>query len=114
VISPYALHRHRALWKNPEEFDPERFSPARIGEIARHAYLPFGTGAHQCIGKEFAMAEAQLIIAMVVQRYHLELAADHPVVLRPGITLGLRDGLYVILNRHATAPRGIRKCELHN
>jgi len=93
VISPYALHRHAGFWENPEGFDPERFSADRFASVAQHAYLPFGTGGHQCIGKEFAMMEARLIIAQVAQSYRLHLVPGHPFVLRPGITLGLRHGL---------------------
>jgi cytochrome P450 len=99
VISPYALHRHPGLWENPEEFAPDRFSADRFAQVQPHAYLPFGTGAHQCIGKDFAMLEARLIIARIVQSYRLQLVPKHSFVLRPGITLGLRDGLLMNVSR---------------
>ena len=98
VISPYALHRHQAFWEDPDQFDPERFTPARWTERQKSAYLPFGNGRHQCIGKDFAMMEARLIVAMVAQIFHLQLVPGHPVVSKPGITLGLRHGLLMTVS----------------
>jgi cytochrome P450 len=93
VISPYALHRHPAFWDRPEEFDPSRFdSPAPA------AYIPFGAGPRSCIGSEFAMLEAQLITAMVMQSFHLDLVPGHPVVPLPDITLRSKHGM--MMNAH--------------
>jgi cytochrome P450 len=99
VISPFALHRHPAFWEDPERFDPDRFSHERFANVAQHAYLPFGMGAHQCIGKDFAMIEGRSIIAQIAQRYCLSLVPGHPFVLMPGITLGLKHGLMMTLKR---------------
>jgi cytochrome P450 len=88
VISPYALHRHPTFWERPEEFDPSRFdSPAPA------AYIPFGAGPRSCIGSEFAMLEAQLITAVVMQSYSLDLVPGHPVVPLPDITLRSKHGM---------------------
>jgi cytochrome P450 len=94
VISPYALHRHPGYWKDPEAFEPERFE-ARTPK----AYMPFGTGPHHCIGNEFAMLEARLILAMVLQSYRLRLQPGHRVEPEPGITLRLRHGLMMTVER---------------
>jgi len=88
VISPYALHRHPAFWNHPEVFDPSRFE-----QPPPEAYIPFGTGPRFCIGREFALLEAQVITAMVVQAFRLRPVADHPVEPWPGITLRARHGL---------------------
>ncbi len=88
VISPYALHRHPAFWERPEVFDPSRFeSPPPA------AYMPFGLGPRFCIGHEFAMMEAQLVTAMVVQRWQLRPLPGHPVEPQPDITLRPKHGL---------------------
>ena len=92
VISPYALHRHPAFWKNPESFEPERFS-GRPPE----AYLPFGAGPRYCIGSEFALMEAQLIVAMILQSFRLRVVPGHRMEPLPGITLRSRYGLPVTL-----------------
>lgn len=89
AISPYTMHRHPGFWENPDEFDPDRFSPERSIGRHRFAYLPFGAGPRQCIGNRFALMEAHLIIAAISQRYLMELVPDqeiHPqpiFILRP-------------------------------
>lgn len=88
VISPYALHRHPAFWERPEVFDPSRFDSPPTA-----AYIPFGAGPRSCIGSEFAMLEAQLITAMVMQSFHFDLVPGHPVEPLPDITLRSKYGM---------------------
>ena len=95
--STYAVHRHPDFWEEPEKFDPERFTPERSANRPRHAYIPFSHGPRLCIGNTFAMMEAQIIIAAVVQRYRLTLVPEHPVVPQPLMTLRPRDGIMVNL-----------------
>lgn len=87
VISPYVLHRNEKFWPNAEHFDPTRFS------TKPHAYIPFGSGPRFCIGAEFAMMEARLIVPMVTQACHLELVPGRLVEPLPGITLRPKNGL---------------------
>ncbi|MBE0699001.1 MAG: cytochrome P450, partial [Anaerolineaceae bacterium] len=88
-ISPYALQRDPRFWKDPETFNPERFSKQETGERPRFAYFPFGGGPRLCIGKEFALYESTVVLAMAAQRFDWQLVpgADvHPqqiVTLRP-------------------------------
>jgi cytochrome P450 len=103
LVSPYTIHRHPAHWAHPERFDPERFAPGRVAERAAFAYLPFGAGPRQCIGRHFGMMEAQCVLATVAQRYRLELCHG-PVVADPLLTLRPRGGLPMrALPRRATA-----------
>jgi cytochrome P450 len=71
-VVPFCTHRHPQFWKDPEQFDPERFAPESSLARPRQAYFPFGVGPHQCIGNEFALMEAQLVTVMVAQRFRLE------------------------------------------
>jgi cytochrome P450 len=75
IALPWIIHRHPAFWEDPERFDPERFTPERVQQRARHAYVPFGAGQRQCIGNNFAMMEVQLVAAMVLRRFKLELVS---------------------------------------
>lgn len=72
MVSPWATHRHRTLWRDPEVFDPDRFLPEREDEFPGGAYLPFGMGPRTCVGAGFAQAEASLIVARLVRRYDFE------------------------------------------
>jgi cytochrome P450 len=78
-ISPWVLHRHRRLWSQPERFDPSRFLPGAPSPD-RFAYLPFGIGPRVCIGAQFALTEATLVLAAVVQAFRIERASKEPVV----------------------------------
>lgn len=92
-ISPYVMHRHPRFFADPERFDPERFNEANEKLIPRYAYLPFGGGPRICIGNSFAMMEAQLILATIIQRQRLTLVSDAPVEPLPYITMGPKGGL---------------------
>jgi cytochrome P450 len=65
---------------HPDRFDPDHFAPDAVRERPRFAYLPFSGGPRLCIGNEFALMEAQLVLAMTLQRYRLRLTAERPVV----------------------------------
>ncbi|MEL6751071.1 MAG: cytochrome P450, partial [Pseudomonadota bacterium] len=65
------LHRDPKVWKDPEVFDPDRFAPEEVAKRPIHAYKPFGNGQRACIGRQFAMQEATLVIGMILQRFQL-------------------------------------------
>ena len=69
-ISPIHTHHMPSIWTKPHDFDPERFAPARA-EHRRHAYayLPFGGGAHLCIGQHFADMEVKSVMHQLLRRF---------------------------------------------
>lgn len=95
-VCPYVLHRDASFWENPEGFDPDRFL-VDAKERAKYTYLPFGGGARVCIGNAFAMMEAQIILAKIVQKWSAELLPLTKLELDPVITLRPRDGLQMRL-----------------
>ena len=97
LLSQWVTHRHPDFWNDPNRFDPERFSPDAIAQRPRYAYFPFGGGPRLCIGEQFALVEARLILASVLQNYRLRLAQDHPVEPEPLVTLRPRDGILMTL-----------------
>ncbi|MBT2453992.1 cytochrome P450 [Streptomyces sp. ISL-86] len=90
MYSPYALHHHARLFPDPERFDPERWLPPRAAEVPRGALLPFGAGAHKCIGDVLALAETALIVSTIASRWRLrpvpgtELRPQPKATLEPG------------------------------
>ncbi len=86
-VAPWLLHRHEALWDEPERFDPDRWAPERGGNRHRFAYLPFGAGPRICIGQLMAVNEIVLILATLAQRYRVQLAPGARVGLKANVTL---------------------------
>jgi cytochrome P450 len=97
LFSQWVVHRDPRWFPNPEAFDPERWKDE--ASLPRYAYFPFGGGPRTCIGNHFAMMEATLLLALVVQRYRLDLLPGERLELKPSVTLrqkgpGLRVRLF--------------------
>jgi cytochrome P450 len=100
IIWLYWTHRDPRWFPEPERFDPDRFAP-EAPPLPRGAYLPFGGGTRICIGKEFALMEARLVLATVAQRFRLRLEPGQDLTPRFAVTLSPRNGL-----RMRPEPRG--------
>jgi cytochrome P450 len=87
LVPPFAIHRQPEFYPDPEAFNPDRFAPEREAERPRYAYLPFGGGPRICIGNSFAMQEARLILAAMVQKVRLALVPGTDLTPDPLITL---------------------------
>jgi cytochrome P450 len=92
-VNTYALHRDPRFFDDPERFDPERFSAGWEERIPRYAFLPFGGGPRVCIGNGFAMMEARLILATVLQRCRLSIEPDQLVVPMQLVTVRPKYGI---------------------
>ena len=79
-IAPFVLHRHIRFWRDPDRFDPSRFMP-NATPPSRYAYMPFGAGPRICVGARFALTEAVVVLARLLARYRVELAAGSEHVL---------------------------------
>jgi cytochrome P450 len=97
-ISPIHTHHMASIWTNPHEFDPERFSPGRA-EHRRHAYayLPFGGGAHLCIGQHFADMEVKAVMHQVLRRWRWQVADGYRMPYQLVPIAKPRDGLPIRL-----------------
>ncbi|MEO0327450.1 MAG: cytochrome P450 [Pseudomonadota bacterium] len=66
------LHRDKSVWgDDPDSFNPDNFSREAIAQRPINAYKPFGNGQRACIGRQFAMQEATLVMGMILQRFEL-------------------------------------------
>lgn len=86
VLGPM-LHRQPVWGDNPELFDPTRFTPEAEAARSVHAFKPFGTGERACIGRQFALHEATMLLAMLVHRYRLHDHADYRLTIKETLTL---------------------------
>ncbi len=87
-------HGDPAIWTAPERFDPDRFASDRAEDRRhRHAWIPFGAGAHRCIGADLAMQQAKVFCHQLFRRFHVERVSPPPTAWRR-IPLPMpRDGL---------------------
>jgi cytochrome P450 len=102
TVSPFLLHRHRTLWKDPDAFSPERFLGANRETIDRYAYIPFGAGPRVCIGMGFSMLEMMAALGHLLRAFRFDLAPGHRVAPVARITLRPADGMKMILRRRRT------------
>ncbi|HEX7053154.1 MAG TPA: cytochrome P450 [Burkholderiales bacterium] len=93
VLPIYAIHRHAARWRDPDVFDPERFSPRNEARIERFQYLPFGGGPRICIGMAFAMIEATAMLATFLQHARFSCVAGRDPYPIARVTLLPRGGV---------------------
>ena len=97
ILPIYALHRHHKLWEDPDAFRPDRFLEPKRHD--RFAYLPFGDGPRICIGANFAVQEAVIILATLLARFRFSLVPGRlpkPVMI---LTLRPEGGVWLKVDR---------------
>jgi cytochrome P450 len=99
IYSIYLTHRDPAIWEDPEDFKPERFT--RGSKKPSFAYVPFGGGPRACIGAAFGQAEARLVLARLLQTFHFQLL-NSKVHTHMGATLEPRPGVTMRVQRKRT------------
>ncbi len=92
MVSIYATQHDEAHWPEPERFDPQRFAPGKLQ--TPYTYLPFGAGARNCLGANFAQVEAKVVLARLFQRCQFVLTRPR-VHLHMGATLEPRPGVFM-------------------
>jgi cytochrome P450 len=93
MVSPYLAHRDARWWENPDKFIPERFTPENMKDQHKYAYFPFGGGPRICIGNQFAMMEAVLVLATIMQRCEFSLVPGQDIQPAPLATLRSTNGI---------------------
>ena len=71
-INIYWTHHSEEYWDSPYTFDPMRFTPDKVKARHKYAWVPFGGGAHMCLGLHFAYMQVKILLAQLLQRYRIE------------------------------------------
>ena len=96
MLSPYLAHRWEEVWSDPLRFDPDRFSSEAVKARHPFAYFPFSLGPRICIGMQFSLLEARLVLSLILRRFKVEPAAGPEIgcvaagTLRPDQTIALK------------------------
>ncbi|MFC9645849.1 bifunctional cytochrome P450/NADPH--P450 reductase [Streptomyces mirabilis] len=93
------LHTHPKAWERPEEFDIDRWLPENRAQQHPHAYKPFGNGLRACIGRQFALTEARLALALVLQKLKFSDTGDYKMDVKEALTRKPSDFKLVVRRR---------------
>ena len=94
-INIHLVHHDPGLWPDPERFDPMRFTPDQVKARHKFAWVPFGGGAHMCLGLHFAYMQVKILMAQLLQRYSIEIEPGYDPAWQPWPIPKPRDGLKV-------------------
>lgn len=89
----WVIHRDPRFWVGPERFRPARWLNGETEDLPRFAYFPFGGGPRVCVGNHFAMMEAQLVLATLLQHRRFAPSPGYEPRLLPAVTLRPRNGV---------------------
>ncbi len=92
ALIQWSAHRDPRWFARPEAFVPERWL-GDTEELPRFAYFPFGGGPRVCIGNHFAMTEAALVLATLMNRFQVKPATTRRLRFMPSVTLRPRGGV---------------------
>jgi cytochrome P450 len=101
TIFPFLTHRHPDYWDNPEQFDPDRWTPEREAERHPQAFHPFAAGKRVCIGNNFSLFESQILVALLAARFLPRPVPGHRPEIDMAGTLISRNGLPMTIGRRA-------------
>jgi cytochrome P450 len=93
-LAQWVVHRDPRWFDAPMEFRPERWEGDLLKRLPRFAYFPFGGGPRQCIGNNFAVMEAVLLLATIAQKFRIQLVPGKAIVPAASITLRPKTGIW--------------------
>ncbi|EFN68178.1 Probable cytochrome P450 6a13, partial [Camponotus floridanus] len=102
LIPVQGLQEDPRYWKNPEVFDPERFSPENKHNIQKFTFLPFGEGPRMCVGMRMGLLQIKAGFVAILRKYSLELSPRTQVPLKMKVNTMLpapKGGLWVFFRQ---------------
>lgn len=94
-INAQFVHRMEEYWPDPDRFDPMRFTPEAVKERHKYAWIPFGGGAHMCLGLHFAYMQVKVLMAQLLTRYEIAIEHGYEPQWQPWPIPRPKDGLKV-------------------
>jgi cytochrome P450 len=94
-FNTHLTHHMEEYWDSPEAFDPMRFTADKVKARHKYAWIPFGGGAHMCLGLHFAYMQVKILMAQLLQRYRIEIEPGYDPEWQPWPIPKPRDGLKV-------------------
>ena len=95
LMSQWVVQRDAKYFDSPEEFRPERWTPEFTSQLPKYSYFPFGGGSRVCIGQDFAIMEAMLVIATILRRFKLVLVEGQLIEPQPVVLLRPKNGIKI-------------------
>ncbi|XP_042317332.1 cytochrome P450 4B1-like isoform X1 [Sceloporus undulatus] len=98
-LNIYALHKNPKVWKNPEIFDPERFSPENTSHRHPYAFLAFAAGPRNCIGQQFALMELKLAVALTLLHFQVSPDPANLPLEKPQLVMRSWNGMHLYFKK---------------
>ncbi|WP_284124277.1 cytochrome P450 [Parerythrobacter aestuarii] len=98
-INIHMVHHMEEYWDNPYSFDPMRFTPDKVKARHKYAWVPFGGGAHMCLGLHFAYMQIKILMAHMLTRYRIEISEGYDPAWQAWPIPKPKDGLKITLKR---------------
>ncbi len=96
-INPHLVHHMEEHWPDPDRFDPMRFTPEKVKARHKYAWVPFGGGAHMCLGLHFAYMQTKILMVHLLTRYRVEVEEGYDPAWQAWPIPQPKDGLRVTL-----------------
>jgi cytochrome P450 len=109
LMAQWVVQRDPRFWPEPERFRPSRWDEEQTKQLPRCAYFPFGDGPRICIGNNFAMLEAVLLLTTIARHFRLELVAGQTLKLVPSVTMRPRNGIKVVVRERGHRASDVRE-----
>ncbi|KAK9693388.1 hypothetical protein K7432_013940 [Basidiobolus ranarum] len=103
-INIYSLHYNPDFWPEPEVFNPDRFSSAEESKRHPYAWLPFSSGPRACLGTQFALQEAKIVLATMLRRFEFHLMDNKPVLYATNSAALKPENFYMRITRRTELP----------
>ena len=98
-INIHYVHHSPEYWDEPEKFDPMRFTPEKVKARHKYAWVPFGGGAHMCLGLHFAYLQVKILMAQILPQYSIEIEEGYDPEWQPWPIPKPKDGLKVVFRK---------------